>query len=182
MGGQRSSMQMMLPRAVCTYPKDWMAGRSEDSLLCLNLWPTRDQILKVVNTNLTVQSPPGRLQAILTSPGPIFIVVGDSSFEHNLSVAQRLAHILHMHHRLDCEIVYERTAFERTTRATWTAGNIVFVGPQGSIFASNVLAKNRTPVHLADGVIHVGGQAFNKREQGLSAKFIGDFSLPDEHS
>lgn len=125
----------------------------------------------MTNTYSAGQFPPGRLQAILTSPGPIFIVVADHSFKHNLSVAQRLAHVLHVHHRLDCDVVDERTAIERTTRGTWTAGNIVFVGPPKSNFATNVLAKNRTPVSLADGMIRVGGQAFSKREQGV-------FSIP----
>jgi len=45
--------------------------------------------------------PPGRIQSILSSPGPVTIIISGQSNEHDHWAALRLAHILQLYHRLD---------------------------------------------------------------------------------
>ncbi len=67
--------------------------------------------------------PPGRLQSILLSPGPIVIVISTASSAHELLAAQRLAHVLLLYHRIDSEIIVETLVKAQG----WPVGNIVFI-------------------------------------------------------
>ena len=49
--------------------------------------------------------PPSRIQTILTSISPITLLVGNEVIAENLSVALRIAHDLHLYHKLDSEII-----------------------------------------------------------------------------
>jgi len=89
--------------------------------------------------------------------------------KHATSIALRLAHALHIYHRLDAEIITEQEALQRTEEKGWTSGNIVFIGSPRSYFAMQTVERGPTPISLAGGVVRVGDKAFKAREQGTPA-------------
>ena len=107
--------------------------------------------------------PPGRLQSILLSPGPIVIVISEASSTHELLAAQRLAHVLLLYHRIDSEIVVETVLKAQG----WPVGNIVFIARPSSQLAQEILGKNRTPVRITDGTAQINQRRFRGSDQGL---------------
>ncbi|KAK0448367.1 uncharacterized protein EV420DRAFT_1712427 [Desarmillaria tabescens] len=83
----------------------------------------------------------GRMQAVLSSDGPIVLVIPDdtATYPQELSVARRIAHDLGLYHRLDTEIIRSSEAFDPDILSH---GNIVAIGNEAS--ASFTLNK-RTP-------------------------------------
>jgi hypothetical protein len=115
---------------------------------------------------LTVSQPPGRIQSILSSSGPITIISSGKAGESDHSAALRLAHVFQLFHRLDSEIIAEDEARTRTAGETWLDGNIVFIGPPVSPFVKEILGQERTPVRTVDSTIHLGTRKFQKLGQG----------------
>ncbi|KAF8876046.1 hypothetical protein CPB84DRAFT_1838726 [Gymnopilus junonius] len=109
---------------------------------------------------------PGRMQAILSSPGPIIVITAGRN-RKDTSAALRLCHILHVYHRLDAEIITEDTALQWNKLESWPSGNIIFIGAPSSPFAKEVLHSKETAIHLTDSVPTVGNRKFNKAGQAL---------------
>ena len=111
--------------------------------------------------------PPGRIQSVLSSPGPITIITSGKSNGNDHWAALRLAHVLQLYHRLDSEIIAEDEAHTRTTCDTWRNGNIISIGPPRSPYAKGILGQRRTSVRSIDSTIHLGTRKFQKPGQGL---------------
>ena len=94
---------------------------------------------------------PTRLQAILTTTGPITIVYeGEQAF----SVAKRLAHDLHLYHRLDSELISEGDSSPHPP----SAGNSVVIGTLQSVSVQRALGEAKTPFRLQDGSLVLNGK------------------------
>ncbi|PPQ70920.1 hypothetical protein CVT24_009982 [Panaeolus cyanescens] len=91
-------------------------------------------------------NPPGRVQAILSSPGPITIVTTTVDDARESSIASRLAYVLQLYHRIDSEIISQEEAANRTQQDTWLAGNVVLIGTPRSTYIQKLLEDQRTPV------------------------------------
>ncbi|KAF9475666.1 hypothetical protein BDN70DRAFT_996247 [Pholiota conissans] len=109
------------------------------------------------------RQPPGRIQSILSTSGPMTIIVSSQLFTDELSVAQRLAHVLHLYHKIDSEIVPENAL----ACGSWPSGNVVFISRPSSLLAEKILAKNLTSVGITDNIIHIGWRQFNKSEHAV---------------
>lgn len=96
-------------------------------------------------------SVPTRLQAILTTAGPIDIVFdGEQAF----SLAKRLAHDLHLYHRLDSELISEGD----NSLHIPSAGNSVVIGTLQSVSVQRTLREGKTPFRLYDGSLVLDGK------------------------
>ena len=111
--------------------------------------------------------PPGRIQSILSTTGPISIIISDALQRQEFSVALRIAHILLLYHRLDSEIVTESIASERNREGTWGRGNAVFIGQPSSSFAKDVLGKRKMEVSISEeDTVFIGKKKFTGQDQG----------------
>ncbi|RXW24865.1 hypothetical protein EST38_g947 [Candolleomyces aberdarensis] len=96
-------------------------------------------------------SVPTRLQAILSTAGPINIAYdGAQAF----SLAKRLAHDLHLYHRLDSELTSEGDNSPHTP----SAGNSVVIGTLKSTSVQRALREAKTPFRLQDGTLVLNGK------------------------
>ena len=111
--------------------------------------------------------PPSRIQTILTSIAPITLLAANEMIAENLSVALRIAHDLHLYHKLDSEIITESVALHRSKHGTWPAGNVVFIGTAFSQFAKLVLQEDKTSFQIVDSFIFFNHRCFNKLGEGL---------------
>ena len=112
--------------------------------------------------------PPSRIQTILTSIAPITLLAANEMIAENLSVALRIAHDLHLYHKLDSEIITESVALHRSQYGTWPAGNVVFIGTASSQFAKSVLQEGKTSFQIVDSYIFFNHRRFNKLGEGLN--------------
>jgi hypothetical protein len=112
-------------------------------------------------------NPPSRIQTILTSIGPVTLLAANEMIAENLSVALRIAHDLHLYHKLDSEIITESVALHRSQHGTWPAGNVVFIGTASSKFAKLVLQEGKTSFQIVDSYILFNHRRFNKLGEGL---------------
>lgn len=113
--------------------------------------------------------PPGRMQGILSSKGPITIVISNEEAKRELSVALRFAHILHIYHRLDSSVITESTALEKSQSCSWRSGNIVAIGKPSSAFAKYVIDQRvGSPLTIVDSTVHISTRNFNELGQGMS--------------
>lgn len=119
--------------------------------------------------------PPSRIQTILTSAAPINLLAANEMIAENLSVALRIAHDLHLYHKLDSEIVTESVALHRSQHGSWTAGNIVFIGTASSPFAKLVLQEGKSSFQIVDSQIDFNHRRFNKPGEGLDFKALATF-------
>lgn len=117
---------------------------------------------------LTIMHPPSRIQTILTSIAPITLLAANEMIAENLSVALRIAHDLHLYHKLDSEIITESVALHRSQYGTWPAGNVVFIGTASSQFAKSVLQEGKTSFQIVDSYIFFNHRRFNKLGEGLN--------------
>jgi hypothetical protein len=127
-----------------------------------------------------------RAQAILSIPeGPLTIVVPSTTTRsHELSVALRLSHALHVYHRLDAEIIAgsEVPGLIDRTRKLTTRGNMIVVGGLETDFVRCVLGKRMTPFEVVvDSPSHKGpALRLGERplvEPGLGKQHISGFPL-----
>ncbi len=90
-------------------------------------------VVQVVNQSKqnTIQAS-GRIQAVLSSNGPITLVIPDDNHTHEMNVALRIAHDLELYHRLDSEIIRSSEAFENDSLSQ---GNVVVIGNDASFSA-----------------------------------------------
>jgi len=89
-----------------------------------------------------------RMQAILTTAGPIVLVVSEAAHMNEMSVALRISHDLDMYHKLDSEIVSSSEALQRLDTQKLGGGNIVVVGDTTSPFLRMLLKQPKTPFRL----------------------------------
>jgi len=85
----------------------------------------------------------------------------------NLSVALRIAHDLHLHHKLDSEIITESVALHRSQHGSWPAGNVVFIGTASSQFANLILQERKTSFQIVGSHIDFNHKRLNKPGEGL---------------
>ncbi|KAG6874319.1 hypothetical protein C0995_001544 [Termitomyces sp. Mi166 len=114
--------------------------------------------------------PPARLQSILSSNGPISFIISNDTNSWELSVALRLAHDLHIYHRLDSEILPESEAQMRLQDGRLPPGNLVFIGKQSSVFPQALLAEKRTPFEVKGNVLELNGQALDDSSTDYGVK------------
>ncbi|TFK42788.1 hypothetical protein BDQ12DRAFT_293178 [Crucibulum laeve] len=100
----------------------------------------------VLHPTVSIQ-PPSRLQSILTSDGPIVLVVSDETQPREMSMALRIAHDLHLYHRLDAEILRKQEYADITPEDNSRVhrGNVVIIGTFSSPLVQRVLREGRTP-------------------------------------
>ena len=110
--------------------------------------------------------PPTRIQIILTSTAPITLLAANEMIAENLSVALRIAHDLHLYHKLDSEIITESVALLRSQHGTWPTGNVVFIGTASSQFAKLVLQEGKTSFQIVDSYIFFNHRRFDKHGEG----------------
>jgi hypothetical protein len=111
--------------------------------------------------------PPSRIQTILTSIAPMTLLAANEMIAENLSVALRIAHDLHLYHKIDSEIITESVALHRSQHGTWPAGNVVFIGTASSQFAKLILREGKTSFQIVDSYIFFNHRRFNKLGEGL---------------
>ncbi|KAF8803609.1 hypothetical protein BYT27DRAFT_7109472 [Phlegmacium glaucopus] len=116
---------------------------------------------------LTITHPPSRIQTILTSAAPITLLAANKMIAENLSVALRIAHDLHLYHKLDTEIITESVALHRSQSGTWPAGNVVFIGTASSQFAKLVLQEGKTSFQIVGSDIDFNHRRLNKPREAV---------------
>jgi hypothetical protein len=84
-----------------------------------------------------------------------------------ISLALRIAHTLHIYHRLDSTIIAE-DALAESRSASWDSGNIVIIGRPSSKFVTHLLRQREGPVRIVDSVVHVLHRKFNRPGQGIA--------------
>ncbi|PPQ78159.1 hypothetical protein CVT25_015492 [Psilocybe cyanescens] len=111
----------------------------------------------------------GRAQHILSTRGPLIIVISKRSNWEEFSAALRLAHVLNVYHALDAEIITEDIALTWNRIGSWPVGNVVFIGTASSTFAKEMLepATVRTGVRIRDSTVYIGTRKFDKMGQGV---------------
>ncbi|KAF8626190.1 hypothetical protein AX15_005070 [Amanita polypyramis BW_CC] len=113
--------------------------------------------------------PSGRLQMILMSTDSITIIIPRKGPSHELTIALRLVHDLHLFHRLDAEVLDENEAFVKIEEGIFTQGNLIIVGSTNMKLAQHVLSLQRTPFSLEDSILTLNGHEldFDKSESAV---------------
>jgi len=105
-------------------------------------------------------SPPTRMQSFLSNTGTVTFIQPSSKQDlpkNFTSLAYRLAHDLHVYHRLDSQIV------EMTDEAglTWPDGNIVLIGTLSDPLIRCVLSQGKTPLAIQGDYLILNGYNLN---------------------
>lgn len=114
--------------------------------------------------------PSSRLSAVLTSSGPLTIVVPDSALSPAISVALRVAHDLDLYHKLDCSILRNSEAQDMLASGNLPKGNLVIVG----------LTKDRsvrTWAELHDSPVALDNNKIGVHDSVYEGESIGDLFL-----
>ncbi|KAI0075479.1 hypothetical protein K474DRAFT_1691814 [Panus rudis PR-1116 ss-1] len=108
--------------------------------------------------------PRGRMQLILSTSEPFKIVIPFLTDTY-LSAATRLAHDLDVYHKLDAEILTS----EKVTNLSYELpkGNFIILGHATDVLVKALLAQERTPVRLHDGILHMNNIPIDKRATTL---------------
>ena len=93
------------------------------------------------------------------------------------SLALRIAHILHIYHRLDSNIITERNALAKTHAGSWESGNIVIIGRPSSTFVECLLCREEGPVRIVNSSVYVDHRKFNRPGQGIAFLLVAYFGL-----
>lgn len=117
----------------------------------------------------TEAPPPGRLQAILSSEGPIIIIISEVHESRELSLALRIVHILQIHHQLDSTIITEGEALAKSRSASWDSGNLVVIGQPSSNFVTYLLDQREGPIRtkVLDTTFRVHHRQFDRPGQSI---------------
>ena len=107
--------------------------------------------------------PSGRMSAILTSSGPLQIVIPAKDSRH-LSAATRLAHSLDVYHKIDADIL-ETKEVQNLSRAS--EANIVLITDGSDTLLPRLLAGGGTPFAFENGVLTVRGRAIKPDEAAV---------------
>lgn len=90
-------------------------------------------------------------------------------------MALRVAHDLHLYHKLDSEIITESVALHRSKHRSWPAGNVIFIGTASSHFAKLVLQEGKTSFQIVDSHVYFNQKRLNKPGEGLDLLFAFRF-------
>lgn len=107
--------------------------------------------------------PSGRLSAILTSSGPLQIVIPAHDPRH-LSAATRLAHSLDVYHKIDASIL---EAKEVQDLSRLSAANVVLITDGNDGLLAELLAGGGTPFTFEDGTLVVRGRVVKQSEAAV---------------
>lgn len=105
-------------------------------------------------------SPPTRMQSFLSNNGTVTFIQPSSKQDlpkNFTSLAYRLAHDLHVYHRLDSQIV-EMTD---ETELTWPDGNVVLIGTLNDPLIRYVLSQGKTPLAIQGDYLTLNGHNLN---------------------
>jgi len=105
-------------------------------------------------------SPPTRMQSFLSNNGTVTFIQPSSKQDlpkNFTSLAYRLAHDLHVYHRLDSQIV-EMTD---ETELTWPDGNVVLIGTLNDRLIRYVLSQGKTPLAIQGDHLTLNGHNLN---------------------
>lgn len=108
--------------------------------------------------NLT-PSPPTRIQYFLSSNGPITFVQPSSNHDQAKNfntLALRLAHDLHIYHRLDSEIIRDHELISGAD-VDWPKGNTVLMGTLSDPLIKHVLSQGKTPLAIQGNRLSLNG-------------------------
>ncbi|KAI0371785.1 hypothetical protein BV20DRAFT_1066969 [Pilatotrama ljubarskyi] len=106
-------------------------------------------------------SPSGRMASVLTSAGPLAIVIPTKQQSPELSAALRLAHNLNVYHKLDAEILDDQEALQRFQEASPPSGNVIVIGL--GAFARSTVGQGRTVFRVRDEALELRGCLLNQR-------------------
>ena len=120
--------------------------------------------------------PSGRISAILSSAGPLQIVIPRKSAQF-LSAATRLAHSLNVYYKLDSNILDAEEAQASLQGGSLGTGNIVVIGDENNVFLDGLLTDGRTPWRLRGGKLTLNGRSL---KDGLSAMFLHPHPISSE--
>jgi len=108
------------------------------------------------------------MQNILTSAGPITVVIPDqTATPHWISLAVRIAHILDVYHKLDVEILTDAEALTRLTKDMLSEGNLVIIGMSRNLFARELLSWGRTEFGIDGETSTFRGIRLKERSCGI---------------
>ncbi|KAK2467077.1 hypothetical protein APHAL10511_001335 [Amanita phalloides] len=123
-------------------------------------------------TNLSHIQPSGRLQLILTSTTPLTIIIPTKDDSYKLSLAQRLAHALHLFHRLDVDIIDENEALSRLDHEAFTSGNAIVMGGTNMRLIRHTLSLRRTPFTIENSHFIFNGHEIGLEKSESAALFL----------
>ncbi|KAK0197474.1 hypothetical protein F5146DRAFT_48465 [Armillaria mellea] len=126
---QRFSVDTTIYNISTVYVDNSKVHISKDNAGTIHFEAVEQKVWKTSNHSEIQLS--GRMQAILSSNGPIVLVIPDDTgtYPQELSVARRIAHDLGLYHRLDTEIIRSSEAFDPDFLSQ---GNIVAIGNEAS--------------------------------------------------
>jgi hypothetical protein len=115
---------------------------------------------------------------ILRSSGPLKIVVsGGGNSDHEMSIAQRLAHDLGVYYKLNADIVLDTEMVLPSPDSTATltelgSGNIIVIGNPSGRYIRQCLEKGKTAFGIADRqdgppLLQLRGETLNDSSQGI---------------
>jgi hypothetical protein len=116
-----------------------------------------------------LQHPATRLQSFLSTNGVIsFVISGPSNRQHSQhhSMALRLAHDLHIHHRLDATLALESEIFTKPDVPLWPEHNFVLIASPEDEILHYVLDQGKTPFRIRDDQITLNGNIVPGRDEG----------------
>ncbi|KAF9036995.1 hypothetical protein BDZ89DRAFT_1061691 [Hymenopellis radicata] len=100
----------------------------------------------------------GRIQSVLSSNGPITLVIPDDGHTHEMNVALRIAHDLELYHRLDSEIIRSSEAFKNDLLGQ---GNVVVIGNDAAFSARMNCVPQRPLEGPGIGLIYLHSHPLN---------------------
>ncbi len=113
--------------------------------------------------------PSGRVSRILSSTGPIVIVIPSEDDEYYVHAALRLAHDLDVYHKLSVEVIDASEALKRIDAGTLGTGNVVTIGDSRNAFTQQILEESSTPFTIANGLLNFRGKPL---PEGASSAFL----------
>lgn len=111
-------------------------------------------------------SPAGRMSKILSSSGPLTVVIPHKTVDI-AHTALRLAHDLDVYHKLDAEIIDAHEAQDRLDKGTLGQGNLVIIGGAANVFTHRLLRQNATPFSFSDEQLHLRGRLITPKTASL---------------
>lgn len=117
---------------------------------------------------VTTAPPTGRISNVLSSTGPITIVVPSRSPSPELSAALRIAHNLNVYHKLDTVIVDDHEAALAVRDGSLASGNFVVLS-QGKLggFAASLVSKSATPFGVDGSILRLRSRSFTAPSTGV---------------
>ncbi|KAI0340686.1 hypothetical protein BDW22DRAFT_1360117 [Trametopsis cervina] len=108
----------------------------------------------------------GRASRILSSSGPLLLVIPHKSSEH-VHLAGRIAHDLDVYHKLSSEIVDATEALQKLKSGIIGSGNIVTIGGSENLFTGHIMEHSPTSFVLHDKTLTLRGHALPKSSSSI---------------